>query len=36
MNSSPLRERFGPDILRLSTMPRSAYSAALFVGSTPG
>ena len=34
MNSSPRRERVGPDILRLSTMVRSACSAALLVGPT--
>ena len=34
--AAPRRERVGSEILRLSTMPRRACSAALLVGSTPG
>ena len=36
MKSSLRRERVDPEILRLSTIPRSACSAALLVGFTPG
>ena len=36
MNSSPRRERVGPEIFRLSTIPRRACSAALLVGCTSG
>ena len=36
MKRSPRRERVGPEILRLTTMARSARSASLLVGATSG